>query len=139
MKKGTNLFFEFGDSGYKYKTCDFCGKRYKDRDCPIQLMGYQPTEKENYHGGHICADCLTPDPKRLSGIARERAEYFFTSRPLRGYDPDTWRRWGFDMVAIADALGETEDFSSVGFGRAALMVAQECRELNARKRIGKAA
>jgi hypothetical protein len=136
-KNVANLFFEFGDSDYR--TCDFCGKRYNNHGHSIQLMGYHPTKKENYHGGSICADCLTPDPKQLARIAWDRSNYFFTSRPIKGYDPDTWRAWGFDMRAISDALDGTEDFSSIEFGRAALMVVQEYRELDARKRTGKAA
>ena len=139
MKKGTDLYFMFGDVDYNnYGRCDFCGKRSRHHSHPITLMGYQHTKKEHLHGGTICSDCLTPDVKRLARIAWDRAEHFFASRPLKGFDADTWRQWGFDMRAISEALEELEDFSTINFGRAALMVAQECLELDP-PRKGKAA
>ncbi len=135
-------FFYAGDSASsncgipRRNTCGICGARFYDFSLPGNLEG--ETRKGPWVG-YLCGECLTSSPKRLAELAREYAPILRRKRIRNEDDEGANVRLAGHLLRAADMLESLGCIDEIPGGTFARKIGEGYRELNARKRIGKAA
>ena len=145
IKVNLELFFAGGPEGSNcgaayWHTCPICGTRFDDYGLPVTLCGWANGDTSGGPWiGEICGGCLTSSPQRLAELARARAPLVRVKRPRRGDDADTNINLANDLVRGAEMLETLESIDNLSDGVFARKIGEAYRELDDRKRTGKAA
>jgi hypothetical protein len=134
-------FFYAGDSAGtncgipRHNACGTCGARFYDFSLPVNLEGR--TMKGPWIG-YLCGKCLTSSPKRLAELAREYAPILRGKRIRNEDDAGANVRLAGNLLRAANMLESLGSIDAIPGGTFARKIGEGYRELNARKRIGKA-